>query len=452
MARIRRPGHALEQVVGEAGGGVDRCSQLSSTSSELAVGEGVDQAGRRRRPRPGSGRTISARSRASSTVCGPAVRGRRPGPARRARRSSPGRGPHDLERPAGSCRRRPAPVSVTSRCSRAGRRPGDVRRAADEARERCGCDGADRVAPRGTASRAASSAGPRVDGRSSSASRVAGAVEHAPGPRPAALPRQAPGQQGRGGLPQRLGRPAARPGRRAPRRVRREARAASGGPRSTAVARSSSSRAAATSPNGRPADVRQRRAAPQRRASTSSAPACAGSSAAGRGDERLEPERVDVVRVDGQPVAARNGLDDVGAERPAQPRHERLQRVGGGVRRFGAPQRVDQRIPRHCAAGVEREAGERAAEADATGRRCAVRPGGHRAEHSDPHGVSVQSALPDRLGTGHEFGEQQRLREHAALEHLQVQALVDAVPAARRGPRRRSPAPRRPGTSGRTRR
>ena len=243
------------------------------------------------------------------------------------------------------------------------------------------------VPGRRAAPRAVPRPAPARDRRRARRPAAAGAVQHRqrlglpPGPR------AAPGRAARRRLAQRLGGEQRR--QRFELRAGSPRRSAASADSSTAVARSSSSRAAAAAANGSrrtsaSAGPRQQRRSP-RRAARGPSPG------RGRGPRRpaLEPERVDVVRVDGQPVAARNGLDHVGAERPAQPRHERLQRVGDGVRRFCAPQPVHQRIPRHCAAGVEREAGERAAQAHAAGRRCAVRPGGHRAEHSDPHGVSV---------------------------------------------------------------
>ena len=212
--------------------------------------------------------------------------------------------------------------------------PADVRRAAHEARERCGWTArtgrpAQHREPRGVQRRTG------VD-TELVGEPLAGAVEHGQGLDLPPSRVQAPGQQGRGGLPQRLG------GQQRTQGV--ELRAGFAEKQSSVGGQFDGRRAQLVEPGGghvaarKPADVRQRWTAPQRRRLDEQRAGLRGVEAAGRGDERLEPERVDVVRVDGQPVAARNGLDDVGAERPAQPRHECLQRVGGGVRRFGAPQ------------------------------------------------------------------------------------------------------------------
>ena len=63
--------------------------------------------------------------------------------------------------------------------------------------------------------------------------------------------------------------------------------------------------------------------------------------------EAFEPDRVDLVGIDGQGVAAPLAHDDPAAEHPAQVRHERLQRVRR-VRRLGVrPQLLDEPTVRH---------------------------------------------------------------------------------------------------------
>jgi hypothetical protein len=62
-----------------------------------------------------------------------------------------------------------------------------------------------------------------------------------------------------------------------------------------------------------------------------------------RTDQPLEPDRVDRVRLQPQPVAVRLPVDHPGRQDPAQPRHQPLEGVGGIRGRLLPPDPVDQR-------------------------------------------------------------------------------------------------------------
>ncbi len=106
--------------------------------------------------------------------------------------------------------------------------------------------------------------------------------------------------------------------------------------------------------------ARQRRAPPQRERLAEELPGAAGLAGAQRAralaSQPLEAVGVDVGGLEREPVAARRlGHERRVAQRPPQPRHERLQRmdfVGGHVL---LPDRVDQPAERDRASGVERE-------------------------------------------------------------------------------------------------
>ena len=108
---------------------------------------------------------------------------------------------------------------------------------------------------------------------------------------------------------------------------------------------------------GRRQDVAAK-AAERRRAQLGGGAVVAGPQGLSRGrGVAHEPQRVDRVRRDLQPVAALDCGDRRRvAERPAQPRDLRLQRVAPG--RHPGPQVVDQRVGAHRRPGVEREAYE----------------------------------------------------------------------------------------------
>ena len=82
------------------------------------------------------------------------------------------------------------------------------------------------------------------------------------------------------------------------------------------------------------------------------------------GGELLEPYGVDSEGVDGEPVAAGNGLDQLAvdpAERTAQADDVRLDGLGGRRRRILSPQRVDDRIDVHHPPRPARQQREQAA-------------------------------------------------------------------------------------------
>jgi hypothetical protein len=70
---------------------------------------------------------------------------------------------------------------------------------------------------------------------------------------------------------------------------------------------------------GQPPHVGQGRSTPQAGRLGEQGPGLGGLGAAGLRDERPEPQRVDLLRVDGQAVAAGGPLDEIRAQRPAQP-------------------------------------------------------------------------------------------------------------------------------------
>jgi hypothetical protein len=110
------------------------------------------------------------------------------------------------------------------------------------------------------------------------------------------------------------------------------------------------------------ADVGERRPTPQSDGLAEQGARFGGLGPPGLRDECREPQRVHVLRVEPQAVAAGDPFDDVRIQRPAQPRHHRLQRVRHGVRRLVAPERVDQHVRTDGTPGVEREPGQRAAQ------------------------------------------------------------------------------------------
>ena len=289
--------------------------------------------------------------------------------------------------------------------------------------------------PRRTASRAAETAGPgSTPSSSASRSRVRSSTASASTCRPVACRHRAStaAADSRSGS--------------ATSSASRASSSASGSPRrsaasadsSTAAARSSSSRAAAGSPNGNrrtSASAGPRHSAV---ASTSSGRACAGSRrrAAATSDSNRSAStswRSTVSRYPPGTVATTPR-----AERPPQPRHERLQRVGDGVGRVGPPQGVDQHVRGHGPAGVEREPGERAAQQHAAGRRHAVRARGHRAEQADPH-----AAQCDRFAISFRDQLRERVRRAAAPRRARS-ARTSPGAGSRRCRASGSPGRRRP--------
>ena len=146
-------------------------------------------------------------------------------------------------------------------------------------------------------------------------------------------------------------------------------------------------------------EVGERRSAPQRqRLAQQLAGArvvAAGAGGAAVGDQALEALRVDLHV---EPVAAGRGRDEPAvAERPAQPRDERLQGVHLVGREVLLPQRVDQLAGRDRAPGLEREAGQQRAQAAAAdGDGAPVELHLERPEHADDHARTV--AGPDEDG------------------------------------------------------
>jgi hypothetical protein len=135
-------------------------------------------------------------------------------------------------------------------------------------------------------------------------------------------------------------------------------------------------------------DVGQRGPAPERQRVAEEAVRLRRARRPRLGDQRVERHRVDRAGLDRQPVAAGLG-DHQLAQRPAQPRDQRLQGVGR-VLRWGLPQPVDERSGADRPPGVEREPGQQPAQAHAGQ---AVRPV-DGAQHADPHGHQC-------AGTGH---------------------------------------------------
>ena len=207
----------------------------------------------------------------------------------------------------------------------------------------------------------------------------------------------------RPGGPRRAGPgPAARPWSRAAARAAswaasastsgaRPSRSASRARSSTTSARRPSSRAAARA--ARRAARRRRtargpaRAPTRRRGGCAPAPVAADrASATSASNATASTER----RVDGQPVAARLRDHQLARQHPAQPRDQRLQGVGGVLRR-DLPQAVDERGGADGPPGVQREPGQQPAQADAGQ---AARPV-DGAQHADPHGLQCAAGDPD---------------------------------------------------------
>ena len=64
------------------------------------------------------------------------------------------------------------------------------------------------------------------------------------------------------------------------------------------------------------------------------------------GDELLEPRRVQLVRLDREPVAGSSSLEPLASDRVAEPVDVNLERLHGGTRRLLAPDVVDQALAR----------------------------------------------------------------------------------------------------------
>ncbi len=114
---------------------------------------------------------------------------------------------------------------------------------------------------------------------------------------------------------------------------------------------------------------------------------------AGPVDQVTEAKQVQALRVDGEPVTA--GRTDqpapriphrqTGFDQPAQEAHVAVDRVHRGVRRVGAPHRVDDVREAHHLAAVRQEQGEqrtrlRGTEVDLL----VTAPGTNRAQHGEP--------------------------------------------------------------------
>ncbi|GAA3436740.1 hypothetical protein GCM10018954_063490 [Kutzneria kofuensis] len=122
-----------------------------------------------------------------------------------------------------------------------------------------------------------------------------------------------------------------------------------------AVIRSSSSRDASASASGASDSAGPRHSRSASRSSLAArwwSPPASGVPAVG--GEAGEHVRVDLVPADGQPVAGGVELDLAG-QRPPQPRHLRLQRVGGVGRRVLPVQAVDEPVGRDDLAGVQQQ-------------------------------------------------------------------------------------------------
>ena len=124
------------------------------------------------------------------------------------------------------------------------------------------------------------------------------------------------------------------------------------------------------------------------------------------GHQGLEPPGVEVVGGYGEPVAVRQGLDRVAAERLAQPDDAPLQDLGRGHRWAVAPERVRELVGRDRLPGTDRQRGEN----DTVPRTEVSRAiDGQRSEDGDDHGSrvdprarAVNALIPDRYlaGTG----------------------------------------------------
>ena len=123
---------------------------------------------------------------------------------------------------------------------------------------------------------------------------------------------------------------------------------------------------------GRPlrvADVGERRPAPERQRLVerrSSAAAGVAGDGAGARQQSLEPDGVDRVGIDCQPVARRLGDQHVagdagGGQRPAQLRDPQLQRIGGVGGQVLAPEGVGEGVDGDDPAGREGQPGEQRA-------------------------------------------------------------------------------------------
>ena len=101
------------------------------------------------------------------------------------------------------------------------------------------------------------------------------------------------------------------------------------------------------------------------------------------GHQGLEPPGVEVVGGYGEPVAVRQGLDRVAAERLAQPDDAPLQDLGRGDRWAVAPERVRELVGRDRLPGTDRQRGEN----DTVPRTEVSRAiDGQRSEDGDDHG------------------------------------------------------------------
>jgi len=108
-------------------------------------------------------------------------------------------------------------------------------------------------------------------------------------------------------------------------------------------------------------EVGKRRAAPEAE-SLSQGPRAFGRIPRSRAlDQGTEPIEIQLAGPNIHPVTGRFGLEDLRSECLPQLRDEVLQRGDGGSRRLLAPERVDETVGRHDAAGLEQQEGENGA-------------------------------------------------------------------------------------------
>ena len=355
-----------------------RCSQLSSTSSASPADSAVDEPARSASRGPPARRhqPPSRRPSAPSTACGTSA-------------GSVDRGQLDQPDPAGQVggRRRlvasrvlpapPGPTSVTRRLSQLLADPSELLVAADEAGQ---------LRPQVPPPCAARGRRPRrrlgaehrqVDlpqlgpGRRPARRRAAaGRPRRRPAPRPAGRGVQRPHQQAAQPLPQRMGRgERLQLGTRSVGRGRAPARASArsstrGQPQlvQPGGGRARRTGASATSASAGPRHSSERLAQQSRGAAGSPAAQRAPPFPASRSNRRASTASAAI-----EPVAAGTGArTDASGQRPAQPGHQRLQRVGRGrPGRVLRPQRVRERLdgarpaPRPARAGSAARAAAR---------------------------------------------------------------------------------------------